>query len=78
MKYNLQFFGGRGANGLNRGKGVIDRNAKERTIEAVYREARGWSGAYYKNTILKAIDNGNGEVSFEYATPEKREKNIEQ
>lgn len=27
-----------------------------------------------KNTVLEAIDSGNGEVSFVYATPEKREK----
>lgn len=66
--------GGRGGSSGMRNSGVIDRNAKARTIEAVYREARGYSASYYKDTILEAIDSGNGELSFEYATPEKREK----
>lgn len=66
--------GGRGgASGL-RASGVIDRRAPERTIETVYREARGFSSSYYKDTVLEAIDEGNGELSFVYATPESREK----
>lgn len=66
--------GGRGGQSGIKASGVIDRNAKVRTIEAVYREARGRTGSYYKDTILEAVDNGNGELSFEYATPESREK----
>ena len=66
--------GGRGsASGIS-ASGVIDRRAPERTIETEYREARGYSGAYYKDTVLEAIDEGNGELAFVYATPEKREK----
>lgn len=66
--------GGRGgASGL-RASGVIDRRAPERTIETVYRESRGFSSSYYKDTVLEAIDGGNGELSFVYATPESREK----
>jgi len=66
--------GGRGGDSGMKSFGVIDRNAKTRTIEAVYREARGHSASYYKDIILEAIDSGNGELSFEYATPDKREK----
>lgn len=66
--------GGRGGSSGISASGVIDRRAPERTIETVYREARGYSGSYYKDTILEAIDEGNGELSFVYATPEKREK----
>ena len=66
--------GGRGgASGIS-ASGVIDRRAPERTIETEYREARGRSGSYYKDTILEAVDEGNGELSFVYATPESREK----
>ena len=53
---------------------VIDTGAKTRTIETVYREARGYSGSYYKDTILEAVDRGNGSLEFVYATPESREK----
>ena len=73
--YNLQLFGGRGAGaGMKRGGGVIDKAAKVRTIETEYREARGWQSAYYKSEVLEAVDAGNGQVAFEYATPESREK----
>ena len=81
MVINLQFFGGRGsalnAAGSakkNRG-GIIDPSAEPREIEAVYRESRGYYGSYYKNEILQAsADDRTGELSFDYATPEKREK----
>lgn len=81
MKVDLQFFGGRGAalNAAgsakkNRG-GIIDPSAEPREIEAVYRESRGYYGSYYKNEILQAsADDRTGELSFDYATPEKREK----
>lgn len=67
--------GGRGgSSGLSAGSGVIDKGAKARTIETVYREARGWQGSYYKDEVLEAVDAGNGEVHFQYATPESREK----
>lgn len=66
--------GGRGGSSGMSNSGVIDRSAKMRTIETVYRSSGGYSGGYYKDTILEAKDNGNGELSFEYATPEKREK----
>lgn len=59
---------------MKRGSGVIDKAAKVRTIETEYREARGWQSAYYKSEVLEAVDAGNGQVAFEYATPESREK----
>lgn len=47
MVINLQFFGGRGGqSGMSGSSGVIDRSAKEKTIETVYREARGYSPGY--------------------------------
>lgn len=68
--------GGRGsASGMSGGKNsVIDKKAKIRTIETEYRESRGYSSGYYKDTILEARENGKGELEFVYATPEKREK----
>ena len=66
--------GGRGgASGMS-ASGVIDKAAKVRTIEAIYREARGYSGSYYKGEVLEAVDAGGGEVHFQYATPESKEK----
>lgn len=67
--------GGRGGvSGLSGGSGVIDKSSKVRTIETVFREAKGYSRSYYKDEILEAVDAGNGEVHFQYATPESREK----
>lgn len=66
--------GGRGGNSGMTWGGIIDRNAPTRTIEAVYREARGMRVSYYKDEILEASDNGNGELTFSYATPVSREK----
>lgn len=67
--------GGRGsASGMSTKSGVIDSAAKIRTIETVYREARGYGGSYYKDTVLEAVDKGGGELEFRYATPESREK----
>lgn len=75
MEMNLQFFGGHGgSSGMSGGSGVIDRGAKERTIETIYREARGYSSGYYKSDILEATDAGNGELAFVYATPAERDK----
>lgn len=56
---------------------VIDRGVKTRTIETVYREARGYSGSYYKDTVLEAVDRGNGSLEFVYVTPVSREKTAE-
>lgn len=62
--------GGRGgASGLSGGGGVIDRKASTRTIETTYRRSTG-----YKSEILEAVDGGNGQLEFRYATPQKREK----
>ena len=67
--------GGRGgSSGITKKSGVIDSKAQVQTIETVYRESRGYGSAYYKDTVLEAIDVGNGEVSFEYATPDTRDK----
>lgn len=67
--------GGRGgSSGFGGGGGMLDKNAKERTIEAIYREARAGSPSYYKSEILQAVAGSDGKLSFVYATPESRDK----
>ena len=53
--------------------GALER-AKPRTIESTYREARGWQSSYYKEEILEARTDGNGNLTFSYAQPVSREK----
>lgn len=81
LELNLQLFGGRGG-GMGGGgggyapaskDGALER-AKVQTIEGVYREARGWSGSYYKQEVLEATTDGHGNLTFSYATPVSREK----
>lgn len=38
-------------------------------IESSYIEARGWNRARYSEEILEATTDGNGNVTFSYATP---------
>lgn len=67
--------GGRGsASGLNSGSSVLDKKAPTRTIDTVYREAKGWSKSYYKDEVLEAVAGDNGALSFEYARPVSRDK----
>ena len=69
--------GGRGgASGVRSGgssDGVIMSGAT-RTIETVYREARGWQKSYYKDEVLEAITDGKGNVTFSYAKADSFEK----
>lgn len=69
--------GGRGgASGVRSGgsaDGVITSGAT-RTIETVYREARGWQEAYYKDEVLEATTDGKGNVTFSYAKADSFEK----
>ena len=65
----------KGSSGFDSGGGgVFERNAPTRTIETVYRGARGYSSSYYKDEILEAKAGKDGELSFVYATPQSREK----
>ena len=57
--------------------GVLNENAPTRTIEAVFREARGFERSYYKSEVLEAVAGKDGELKFEYATPESREKSAQ-
>lgn len=66
--------GGRGAASGAGFSSVFERGAKERTIESVFREARGWDKSYYKDTVLEAVGENGGGVNFIYASPVKREK----
>lgn len=69
--------GGRGgASGVRSGgsaDGVITSGAT-RTIETVYREARGFQRAYYKDEVLEATTDGKGNVTFSYAKADSFEK----
>lgn len=50
-------------------------NSPPRTIESIYREGRGmYYASYYKDEILEAKTDGNGNLTFYYATPLSREK----
>lgn len=73
--YNLQFFGGRGAS-AGTSNSPLERNAKPRQIETQYRtpsvNMRGITG--YKDEILEAKADKDGNVTFEYATPKTRDK----
>ena len=69
--------GGRGGSGLARGRGSADgviQTGAARTIETVYREASGWQKAYYKDEVLEATTDGEGNVTFSYAKADSFEK----
>lgn len=62
--------GGRGGTSGVRGGGSADgviMSGATRTIETVYREQRGFSQSYYKDEVLEATTDGNGNVTFSYA-----------
>lgn len=66
-----------GAVAISRGNGSSDgalMNSAPRMIEGTYREARGWGNSYYKDEILEATTDGNGNLTFNYAAPVAREK----
>lgn len=78
--------GGRGSQGSGGGtsgggdeyvKGSSDGalvRAKKQIIEGTFREARGFSGSYYKEEILEATTDGKGNLTFSYAQPVTRTK----
>ena len=74
--------GGRGGASGTRGGGSADgviMSGATRTIETVYREARGWQKSYYKDEGYPAQSNGckqdgNGNVTFSYAKADSFEK----
>ena len=69
--------GGRGGASGTRGGGSADgviMSGATRTIETVYREARGWQKSYYKDEVLEATTDGKGNVTFSYAKADSFEK----
>lgn len=61
--------GGRGSSGgVN--YGVFGRE-KPLAVETRYIEGRGWTKGRYTDTVLRAVDKGNGEVELVYATADK-------
>ena len=53
--------------------GTIAGGAK-RMIEARYIEGRGWSRGRYDTEVLEATTDGKGNLTFEYAQPDTKEK----
>lgn len=53
--------------------GAIAGGAK-RTIEARYIEGRGWQRGRYDTEVLEATTDGKGNLTFEYAQPDAKEK----
>lgn len=53
--------------------GTIIGGAKKQ-IEARYIEGRGWSRGRYDTEVLEATTDGKGNLTFEYAQPDTREK----
>lgn len=82
MEMKLELFGGRGGGSGGGGAGGMVKGSRDgalmrapkKTIEAIYREARGAYGSYYKEEVLEAVTDGHGNVTFSYATPVSREK----
>ena len=69
--------GGRGGSSGIRSGGSADgviMSGGTRTIETVYREARGFQKAYYKDEVLEATTDGKGNVTFSYAKADSFEK----
>lgn len=75
---NLELFGGRGGGSGGYVKASADgalQRVKPRIMEGIYRETGGPFGTgYYKEEILEAKTDGKGNLTFNYATPTKREK----
>lgn len=68
--------GGRGSSGGGF-KGSADGTimpGTARTIETIYRESRGMSPAYYKDQVLEATTDGEGNLIFSYAKADSFEK----
>lgn len=53
--------------------GTILGGAK-RTIEARYIEGRGWQRGRYDTEVLETTTDGKGNLTFEYAQPDTKEK----
>lgn len=69
--------GGRGGSSGIQKRGSADGtiiSGEARTIETVYMESRGWKKGYYKDEVLEATTDGNGNLTFSYATADKYEK----
>ena len=58
--------GGRGSAGGGGGSAI---SGATREIETTYYSARGFSGGRYKDEVLEATSDRDGNVTFSYATP---------
>lgn len=48
---------------------------ESREITTLYRRAKGYASAYYKDEVLEAIDDGKGNITFQYPYGEFSTKN---
>ena len=46
----------------------------KKTVEARYIEGRGWNRGRYDTEVLEATTDGKGNLTFDYAQPDSREK----
>ena len=46
----------------------------KKTVEARYIEGRGWNRGRYDTEVLEATTDGKGNLTFNYAQPDSREK----
>ena len=70
----LQLFGGRGSSGGKGGGGGTGsrdgtlENVKPRTITTTYHSANYRSNGYYRDSVLEATTDGNGNLTFDFAS----------
>lgn len=55
-------------------KDSVFTDVKPITVESRYIEGRGFTRGRYTDTVLQAVNKGNGEIELAYATPDKYEK----
>lgn len=48
--------------------------AQKKQVEARYIEGRGWQQGRYDTEVLEATTDGKGNLTFEYAQPDTKEK----
>ena len=53
---------------MRENSGGVITSAKKTVVETVYREERGYSQSYYKDEVLEATADKNGNVTFSYAS----------
>lgn len=66
--------GGRGSSGSSKLSNNVFGRESPLKVETRYIEGRGWTRGRYVDTVLQAVDKGNGNVELVYATADSRTK----